>query len=285
MIEIQRALIELGYDVGSTGDDGDYGPATEKAVAAFQKAQGFSQKDIDARVGPQTATALIAAVKKRRAERKEFADAEAAYDAEQAKKKEKSGVGEPKKEKDAEVEADAEAKPEEPKTEKPKRKHPLVAVKDMSEVEVGQAIVDLLKASSDDTVLPHVMLSLFAHQQAPNSAREAKITNKDMRNLLYSLALRVGRSDQGEEVRDIKFLGSDIIKNRKDKDVQNVLNMTMQNMQIERPDLLAMYVPEPNGAGLERLGREAIAIVDRKLGSADSDVAFPGLKFKKKSEA
>ena len=106
-----------------------------------------------------------------------------------------------------------------------------------------------------------------------------------MRNLLYSLALRVGRSDQGEEVRDIKFLGSDIIKNRKDKDVQNVLNMTMQNMQIERPDLLAMYVPEPNGAGLERLGREAIAIVDRKLGSADSDVAFPGLKFKKKSEA
>jgi hypothetical protein len=64
---VQQALMNLGYDVGKTKDDGDYGPATAKAVVAFQTAQGWGQKDIDARVGPKTAAALIKAVKAKKA--------------------------------------------------------------------------------------------------------------------------------------------------------------------------------------------------------------------------
>jgi len=64
---VQQALMKLGYDVGKTKDDGDYGPATAKAVVAFQTAQGWGQKDIDARVGPKTAAALIKAVKAKKA--------------------------------------------------------------------------------------------------------------------------------------------------------------------------------------------------------------------------
>jgi peptidoglycan hydrolase-like protein with peptidoglycan-binding domain len=61
---VQQALIKLGYNVGRTKDDGDYGPATEKGVVKFQQAQGWGQPDIDARVGPKTAAALINALKK-----------------------------------------------------------------------------------------------------------------------------------------------------------------------------------------------------------------------------
>jgi hypothetical protein len=299
--EIQKALIELGYDVGSTGADGDYGPATEKAMAKFQQKAGLRRSAKGAALtGPKTVTALIAAVEKNRS----------AQAVAKPAKKDEPAVGEPKKEKgaeveveqglnpeevpdpgpdgvEAEVEAEVETKPAEPKAEKPKRKHPLVAVKGMSEVEVGQGIVDLLKASSDDTLLPHVMLSLFAHQQNPATAKEAKITKKDVNSLLYSLALRVGRKDQGEEVRDVRMLGLDVLKNRKDKDVQNILNMMAQNEEIDRPEVVAMYHPEPNGAGLERLGREALVLVDRKLQAPGSEpeTAFPRLKINKSKSA
>ncbi len=37
--EMQQLLITLGYSCGSSGADGDFGPATEKALKAFQKAQ------------------------------------------------------------------------------------------------------------------------------------------------------------------------------------------------------------------------------------------------------
>jgi hypothetical protein len=50
---LQQALIVLGYDVGEP--DGDYGPATEQAVAAFQEAEGL---EADGVAGSQTLTAI-----------------------------------------------------------------------------------------------------------------------------------------------------------------------------------------------------------------------------------
>ena len=46
---LQRDLKKLGYYTGSI--DGDFGPATEKAVKAFQKSRGLTQ---DGKVGSQT---------------------------------------------------------------------------------------------------------------------------------------------------------------------------------------------------------------------------------------
>lgn len=53
--DLQRALIALGYQVGTHGADGVYGPDTEKAVIAFQRAKGLVDDGI---VGPLTAKAL-----------------------------------------------------------------------------------------------------------------------------------------------------------------------------------------------------------------------------------
>lgn len=50
--EIQALLVRAGHQVKI---DGDYGPATKKAVRAFQKAHGIT---VDGVVGPQTQTAL-----------------------------------------------------------------------------------------------------------------------------------------------------------------------------------------------------------------------------------
>lgn len=55
--ELQRALARAGYDPGSP--DGTFGPNTEKAVTAFQQANGLSPDGI---VGPETADALSTAV-------------------------------------------------------------------------------------------------------------------------------------------------------------------------------------------------------------------------------
>lgn len=51
--EIQGQLAELGYDLVA---DGDYGPATEEAVKAFQKSKGL---EIDGLVGEVTYRALL----------------------------------------------------------------------------------------------------------------------------------------------------------------------------------------------------------------------------------
>ena len=56
---LQEALIELGYDCGKWGADGDYGDATEMAVRAFQRTAGLT---IDGDYGPKTHKALAAAL-------------------------------------------------------------------------------------------------------------------------------------------------------------------------------------------------------------------------------
>ena len=57
--ECQQMLQKLGYDLGVCGADGDFGPATEKAVRAFQKAHDLA---VDGVVGPKTWDALEKAV-------------------------------------------------------------------------------------------------------------------------------------------------------------------------------------------------------------------------------
>lgn len=57
--EMQEALIELGYDCGKWGADGDFGDATEMAVRAFQKNKGLT---VDGDYGPKTHKALTAAL-------------------------------------------------------------------------------------------------------------------------------------------------------------------------------------------------------------------------------
>lgn len=58
--ELQSWLIQLGYDLGKWGADGDFGDATEMAVRKFQKDRGC---EVDGKVGPETLTALEKALK------------------------------------------------------------------------------------------------------------------------------------------------------------------------------------------------------------------------------
>ena len=51
MTKAQTLLKERGYDLGPCGIDGDYGPATEKAIRAFQKDWGLEQDGV---TGPRT---------------------------------------------------------------------------------------------------------------------------------------------------------------------------------------------------------------------------------------
>ena len=51
---LQRALRSLGYSVGTI--DGQYGPTTKTAVAAFQHAEGLTEDGV---FGPKTLSALI----------------------------------------------------------------------------------------------------------------------------------------------------------------------------------------------------------------------------------
>ena len=52
---LQKALIDLGYDCGSYGADGDFGKATEQAVIQFQKDNGL---DDDGEAGQDTITMI-----------------------------------------------------------------------------------------------------------------------------------------------------------------------------------------------------------------------------------
>ncbi len=63
--ELQAALVELDYDCGRWGVDGEFGDATELAVLAFQRDAGL---EADGVVDPLTAAALEAALVKRRQE-------------------------------------------------------------------------------------------------------------------------------------------------------------------------------------------------------------------------
>ena len=59
VMELQTGLIQLGYDCGSWGVDGDFGDATEMAVKRFQQDHGCG---VDGEVGPETLAALRKAV-------------------------------------------------------------------------------------------------------------------------------------------------------------------------------------------------------------------------------
>ena len=53
---LQILLIGYGYSCGSSGADGSFGPATDKAVRAYQKAKGLS---VDGSCGPKTWAKLL----------------------------------------------------------------------------------------------------------------------------------------------------------------------------------------------------------------------------------
>ncbi|GAB2848266.1 serine/threonine-protein kinase [Streptomyces deserti] len=55
VLQVQCMLTERGYNVGSTGVDGDFGPGTEAAVRSFQADKGL---DADGIVGQETWAAL-----------------------------------------------------------------------------------------------------------------------------------------------------------------------------------------------------------------------------------
>ena len=57
--DLQKALIQLGYDLGPKGADGVYGLKTTAAVKSFQKAHSL---EVDGRVGPKTVAALQTAL-------------------------------------------------------------------------------------------------------------------------------------------------------------------------------------------------------------------------------
>lgn len=57
--ELQQKLIELGYDCGRWGADGDFGDATEMAVMAFQR---DAKIDVDGIVGAATVSAIEKAI-------------------------------------------------------------------------------------------------------------------------------------------------------------------------------------------------------------------------------
>lgn len=63
--ELQRLLMELGYDLGDYGADGKFGAKTEEAVKRFQAVQ---QLKVDGKYGNDTHTALMGVVADRKEE-------------------------------------------------------------------------------------------------------------------------------------------------------------------------------------------------------------------------
>lgn len=54
--ELQKYLLELGYDLGKWGADGDFGDATEEAVRAFQTSYSL---EVDGEYGPKSHAKLM----------------------------------------------------------------------------------------------------------------------------------------------------------------------------------------------------------------------------------
>lgn len=59
--QLQLYLIQLGYDLGKWGADGEYGDATELAVKAFQRIEGLN---VDGKYGPKSHAALLEALER-----------------------------------------------------------------------------------------------------------------------------------------------------------------------------------------------------------------------------
>lgn len=57
--QLQRYLIQLGYDLGKWGTDGEFGDATELAVKAFQRDHKLS---VDGQYGPKSHAAMLEAL-------------------------------------------------------------------------------------------------------------------------------------------------------------------------------------------------------------------------------
>jgi hypothetical protein len=57
--QLQGALIELGYDLGSSGADGQYGPATKAALFKFEQENGVPPANQDGMIDTYTYPALV----------------------------------------------------------------------------------------------------------------------------------------------------------------------------------------------------------------------------------
>ena len=59
MKQLQQYLIQLGYDLGKWGADGEFGDATELAVKAFQRDHELG---VDGQYGPKSHAAMLEAL-------------------------------------------------------------------------------------------------------------------------------------------------------------------------------------------------------------------------------